>query len=351
MLIQVSLTKNQTHISTLQTSLSDDFTALSARQLDEAKKNEQNYERAVHHASHENMFRKIFSYVAAALGLVLAAVTGGAAAFLVTAALSTMAMIGGKANVMQDLGSSLESALRKAGCPAYLVPVVTALVKVGVVVAATGAIAGAGGAVGAAANSGERQAGESFVAQAGRIGFSQANVAIIGSQLLIAANPGQDLIQGLLSIPAIAKHLSEATRNEIAQIGGAVTQAIIGLIGMKLAVEDSVGANGGFSRLMNPGSAAKAVNTLQLLSVGTTVASSYYGVQTGRAQYAAGEVLGENAQAQAALELFTDLSKIANQSAQTSGDALKQLTESEASQTKALSSLAMPARAFAEILG
>lgn len=257
-----------------QTGAGKSLLELAEADVQKAQKQEQEIIKQKEAAAHQSLWSKIGGYIVAGLALIVTALTGGATAFLLAAAVTAI--------MLSPASQDLDKALQNAG----LSPAEAGLVQLIIVIVATVILSGGAGMLSAGEDAGtgaaEDGAGDAApkksLLEKAASGLTKSNALTYGTQMFTVFNPTQNLMEGLLEASGTGKDKAKL----IAMILGIITSVIALAVGMKAGAEGAdkdCAAVGKFKKALGPQNLNRLLNVLRLLRAGANITSGAFNIE------------------------------------------------------------------------
>ena len=380
LMAQVNDAKNESEVNTVQNTTATNMVTLSQDEAQKAQDDLKKYEAAVAEQQHRSWWQTLLGVLGAVFGTILAGMTGGVCSFLVAASVMVLMTVPTNKDGSTTFGK-LDDALANAGLPSWA----SALVKVGIVIAATivGNAAGASAEVGlsmlvnaakasaeeapeelgvaagdaaasvsadaaddAAANAANNN--NSFFAQVKQAGFNRGALLSTGIQMTFAVNPFTDFVE-----QCSAWHGDDKDKQKLAgAIGGAIF-AIIAAIAC-----DRIAASGGdatgllnMKDMLSPTTFKYTYNTIDFIRGGLNVSSGIFGILGAKSGLEGAQAERDLGEAQAAQSIYQNALTMTNSVIQRDQESFKVMNDMFTMTNDTWQSYVEPYELAAEILG
>ncbi|HSX26976.1 MAG TPA: hypothetical protein VLE89_08235 [Chlamydiales bacterium] len=385
---QIKDATNESQVNTTQNNIASNMVALNQKEADKAQDDLKKYMAALEEQQHQSWWQRLLGVLGAVFGTILAGLTGGACAFLVAAAIMVLMTVPTDKDGTTTFGK-LDQALANAGLPSWA----SALVKVGIVIAATlvgnavgasaqvglsmlvnsaktaaevaedaaidsaasslpGAAAGDASAAGAAGagNAGANGANDanSFFAQVRQAGFTRGAVATTLVQMTFAVNPFTDFV-----VQCAKWHGDDEDKQKLAgAIGGAIF-AILAAIAC-----DRIAASGGdasgllnMKNLLDPKTFKYTYNTIDAIRCGLNISSGTFGILSAKAGLDGAKAERDLGVAQSAQYIYQNDLTMTNNVVQRDQESFRTVNDMFTMTNETWQSYVEPYELAAEILG
>lgn len=250
-------------LNQIETGMGKTLLALAQTEVKKAQENEQAVIKAQEEAAHQSFWSKFAGYFVAAFALVITALTGGATAFLLAAAVTAV--------MLSPASQKLEEALQNAG----LTPAEIGLVQLAIVIVTAAALSAGAGMLSTTGEEVGEAEGQSLSEKAAS--GVKSNMLGYSAQMLMIFNPIQNFTEAFLEATGTGKDKAKL----IAMIVGIVVSILAMVVSMKAGTSGEVKDVGPIKSLKNylgPNGMSALINILRILRAGANITSGAFNI-------------------------------------------------------------------------